>query len=70
MKSERFLVEVKREFCKGCGVCSLLCPMGVISMEFSDAKRIAVPSHQERCTGCRYCEEICPDFAISIKRGI
>jgi len=44
--------------------------MGVISMEFSDAKRIAVPSHQERCTGCRYCEEICPDFAISIKRGI
>jgi len=44
--------------------------MGVISMEFSDAKRIVVPSHQERCTGCRYCEEICPDFAISIKRGI
>lgn len=54
---------IKKEWCKGCGICAALCP-DVLAM---NAGGKAVVANQPLCTGCRRCEIHCPDFAISLK---
>ncbi|HAN87304.1 MAG TPA: glycyl-radical enzyme activating protein, partial [Firmicutes bacterium] len=41
--------------CTGCGLCSLICPEGALSMEHG---RPVMAS--QACTGCGKCVEVCP----------
>lgn len=55
-------VTINRMWCKGCDICSALCPKCVIE---PDRDRKATVVHPEACTQCGICWMHCPDFAIT-----
>jgi len=57
--------------CKGCELCSAVCPKKIIYMEkHFNAKgfRPAAVAEMEKCVACAACAKICPDAAIEIYR--
>ena len=56
-------IEVKNEWCKGCGLCVDFCPKNVLAMS-EDKKAYVVNS--EDCVACNKCVLYCPDFAIHL----
>lgn len=56
-------IVIKKNWCKGCGICAALCPK-VLVMNTGGKATVA---NQSLCTGCRRCESHCPDFAISMR---
>jgi 2-oxoglutarate ferredoxin oxidoreductase subunit delta len=58
-------VNIKNEWCKGCGICVGFCPKDVLAVN-EDGKAYA--RNPERCAGCNKCEIYCPDFAIYLWR--
>jgi 2-oxoglutarate ferredoxin oxidoreductase subunit delta len=63
-KRKKSVVEVNREFCKGCGICVAFCPKGVLDR---DEHEKAVVKHPEECNACTLCELRCPDMAIEVR---
>jgi 2-oxoglutarate ferredoxin oxidoreductase subunit delta len=62
-------IEIDELRCKGCGLCTIACPMGIVRL--SDQANLqgyttAVAVSQDKCTGCALCAEICPDVAIKV----
>ncbi|MDP8225265.1 MAG: 4Fe-4S binding protein [Candidatus Lernaella stagnicola] len=55
-------IEVKLDFCKGCGICVAFCPTQVLAMENGKVKVV----EPDKCIGCLFCELRCPDFAIAV----
>jgi len=63
------MIEIKDDWCKGCGICIERCPVG--ALEESDRlnkKGIRPPQLKQinECNYCRLCELICPDLAITV----
>lgn len=63
-------IELKQEWCKGCGLCIEICPKGV----FNRADKISqrgfkeiIVRHPENCSGCLWCEMLCPDLVITVE---
>jgi 2-oxoglutarate ferredoxin oxidoreductase subunit delta len=61
---------VDETYCKGCGLCTTVCPRDLIEMatDTLTAKgyhpaRLTDPS---RCTACAICATMCPDVAITV----
>ena len=54
---------IKRDWCKGCGICVAVCPKNVLEL---DSKEKAVAARKQDCIACQLCEEICPDLAIEV----
>jgi len=57
--------------CKGCLLCTLVCPVGIIvpAERFNKQgyKVVEVPADRmEECKGCAFCAQICPDTAIEV----
>ena len=66
-------IDIDRRFCKGCGLCCSVCPMGVLESgeERGDLGYIMPAVAQiEVCTGCRLCEWVCPDMAIVVAEKV
>jgi 2-oxoglutarate ferredoxin oxidoreductase subunit delta len=63
-KEKKPVVEVNRDFCKGCGICVAFCPKGVLAL---DDHEKAVVKQQEKCNACMLCELRCPDIAIEVR---
>jgi len=64
-------VEFKEERCKGCLLCTVVCPVSIISpsSRFNAQGYKVVEVTEEnmpRCTGCASCALICPDYAIRV----
>jgi 2-oxoglutarate ferredoxin oxidoreductase subunit delta len=62
-------IEIDELRCKGCGLCTIACPTGIVRL--TDQPNLqgytpAVAPSQDRCTGCALCAEICPDVAIKV----
>ena len=62
-------IVVDTERCKGCRLCAVACPTGVIAL----AKEVnikgynyAQPVNEEACIGCSSCAIVCPDGCISV----
>jgi len=76
-KSKRGSIKIDGELCKGCYLCTSVCPQGLISIseklnqkgyypaEYSEAGT-DIESHQ--CKGCALCAIVCPDIAIEVYR--
>jgi len=64
-KGSRYKVNVKKDWCKGCGICISFCPKGVLAL---DDEGKVYSKDPEKCRGCGNCEIYCPDFAISLGR--
>jgi 2-oxoglutarate ferredoxin oxidoreductase subunit delta len=65
---------VDQAMCKGCELCTTVCPYQLIHMaELFNAKgyRPAMLVDPEgRCTGCTLCAMICPDAVITVFRQV
>jgi ferredoxin len=53
------MLRVRRDLCRGCGLCIESCPQQAISI-------VSATAHifQEWCNQCRRCLEVCPQGAI------
>jgi len=61
--------------CKGCALCTVACPQGLITMAGELNKQGYLPAvisaeNLERCTGCTLCALVCPDVAIEVFRAV
>ncbi len=56
-------IDINHVWCKGCDICSRVCPEYCLAVDVDGRLNIINP---EACTGCRLCELLCPDFAIEI----
>jgi len=59
-----FQLEIDKENCDGCPVCTAICPTGALVWEESD-KRTNLLYRNEKCIGCSKCVA-CPKEAVSI----
>ncbi len=68
----RGTVVINSDRCKGCELCTTVCPQGVLEVaDFFNARGYR-PAHLVdpggACTGCAICAVICPDSAITVYR--
>lgn len=71
MRSLRYIegvvtIGIDSERCIGCGVCSQVCPHGVLAME----KRKARIVDRNGCMECGACANNCPVEALSVSPGV
>ncbi len=64
------VVDVDR--CKGCGLCTHVCPVGILTLS-EDAFNVrgyhpVVVTDPSQCTGCAACATICPDIVFTVYR--
>ncbi|NLJ41744.1 MAG: 4Fe-4S dicluster domain-containing protein [Clostridiales bacterium] len=65
-------VTFNEELCKGCELCTTVCPKKIIIM---DRERInskgyhpATIEEMDKCIGCAFCAIICPDVVIEVEK--
>ena len=64
-------IEIDEAFCKGCALCTVACPHGLIEMDsaLNDLGYIPAmitPANLAKCTACSLCARMCPDTAITV----
>ena len=62
-------VVIKKEKCKGCGLCIEFCPVKIISLDknINDSGiNVAIVGDVSKCKGCAFCALVCPDCAIEV----
>jgi 2-oxoglutarate ferredoxin oxidoreductase subunit delta len=67
-------IVINENRCKGCELCTTVCPKDLIHMASSFGARGYRPANlvdpNGLCTGCLLCATICPDVAITVYREI
>lgn len=65
-------VTVFEEVCKGCGLCTAVCPKNILSIDKSklNSKGYNVVSFKDdgSCIGCAFCARMCPDCALEVEK--
>jgi len=65
-------VIVDDALCKGCGLCTGVCPKGVLALSARFSARgyhpVELVDPEELCTGCELCSVICPEAAFTVYR--
>lgn len=65
-------IEIDRERCKGCELCTIVCPKKLIRVGREINRQGYFFVHWNdvdgQCTGCALCGETCPDVAIQVWR--
>lgn len=60
------------ERCKGCELCTTVCPKGIVKMarERMNSKGYhpATVIEMDKCIGCAFCARICPDVVIEVEK--
>ncbi len=59
--------------CKGCALCTIACPKGLIQLSSTINKQGFMPANISaedlaKCSSCTLCAQMCPDVAISVFR--
>ncbi len=65
------LVDVDR--CKGCELCTTVCPQSVLHMSRNrfnarGYRPVELVDPEGKCTGCAICALLCPDVALTVYR--
>jgi len=67
-------IVVDEERCKGCELCTTVCPKDLIHMANTFNAKGYRPAQlvdaKNECTGCAICSVICPDAAITVYRYV
>lgn len=66
-------IVIDESLCKGCGLCTIACPKGLIKMDKQINKQGFFPASISAedlaaCTSCALCGQMCPDVAIAVYR--
>ncbi|MBE6082886.1 4Fe-4S dicluster domain-containing protein [Sporanaerobacter sp. PP17-6a] len=65
-------VTFKENICKGCGLCTTVCPMKIVLLDKekinSKGYHPATVKEMDKCIGCANCATICPDVVITVER--
>ena len=66
------MVVIDMDRCKGCALCTHVCPAGILVMSKDDfnAKGYhpVTVADMDKCTGCTACAIICPDVVFTVYR--
>ncbi len=72
MAKAKGVIVIETDRCKGCGLCSAVCPTGILFMDDAvinvKGYQPAAVSDMDKCIGCGYCALVCPDVVISVER--
>ena len=63
------MVNIRKERCKGCGLCVRACPMHILELAGeinANGYHPAVVTDMEKCVMCTSCALTCPDMCIEI----
>ncbi len=68
-------VVINEERCKGCALCTIACPKGLVKISGSLNRQGFLPVRVSEddlrlCTSCALCAQICPDVAITVHRQV
>ena len=67
-------VTFRTDRCKGCGLCTAVCPKKIIALDTSvlNAKGYhpAVITDQASCIACAMCATMCPDCVIKVEKDV
>ena len=70
----RGTISIDENRCKGCELCTTVCPKHIIYMADRFTQRGYRPAVLQdpefACTGCLLCSTICPDSAITVYREV
>jgi 2-oxoglutarate ferredoxin oxidoreductase subunit delta len=65
-------IVIDEEKCKGCQLCTMVCPKDLVTMADHFNIKGYHPSQlvdpEGECTGCAMCAMMCPDVAITVYR--
>jgi len=67
-------VTFREEYCKGCGLCVMVCPQKIVSLEQGRMNEkgfrpaTVSDSDMQKCLGCAMCATICPDCVIRVEK--
>lgn len=66
-------VVAKVDRCKGCELCTTVCPQHLLSMAHDrfnarGYRPVQLIDPEEKCTGCTLCALICPDLVLTVYR--
>lgn len=68
----RGTITIDQDRCKGCELCTKVCPKNLIQMAGYFSARGYRPATlvdpNGQCTGCLLCATVCPDIAITVYR--
>ena len=74
MAKIKVAVVVNEERCKGCNLCVVACPTGVLALQQKEVNNrgyhFAYMAQPEKCIGCQSCALVCPDACIEVYRVI
>ena len=60
-------VHIKPKKCKGCGVCSKICPTDAIMMKYDKNGELYAEIDYNKCIFCFRCREMCPYKVVDLK---
>ena len=66
-KNHQKRVSIKPKKCKGCAVCSKVCPTGAIMMKYDKNSELFAEIDYSKCIFCFKCKEICPYNVVDFK---
>ncbi|MGC8779920.1 MAG: 4Fe-4S dicluster domain-containing protein [Anaerolineae bacterium] len=69
----RGTVKIEEDRCKGCELCTTICPQGVLYMAHDHFnargyRPVQLVDPDGKCTGCALCAQICPDVVLTVYR--
>jgi nitroreductase/NAD-dependent dihydropyrimidine dehydrogenase PreA subunit len=57
-------ISVNQDLCTRCGICSVVCPAGIVSPADEDTLPRVADADAGMCMGCGHCESFCPSQAL------
>jgi len=65
-------VTFNTDSCKGCQLCTTVCPKKIIFMDKEHINKKgfnpAYVAEMDKCIGCKFCATICPDVVITVEK--